>query len=352
MSEDDMHLPTRSAPAWKLLRTYRAHPPATVRDNAERRQTFVSALWRMEDLFHRALTLPPAARTLPLLYGLCWAGRAIAASAPSLTGADWRLASHGLRSFAVGPAALPDLVLVTDSPGSASGFTRVSEILRSPVWGGVRVQLEDVWDGIPVNLDHPLSSRDRTTPLYVDGDVGDGHNPLLTVAVCDIPRRVVRARSRQAFEQHLASFPGTARCHGYTCRGHGEHAIPAFSSLASGRGGLRMSWLLPQSEAHTSGRLRLLHSMTHAYGTHRYFLPVAPPLHTPLHPLMAWWAVLCGLATLVHTHGAAWLAYTGPGGSSTAVAHLLRQGPRDLPLLVADALGQTQSAPARQHIRS
>ncbi|MGW0864908.1 YaaC family protein [Streptomyces sp. NPDC002611] len=310
----------------------------------ERHHTFVDALKSMERLFRQAEEQPPAARPLPLLHGLCQAARAIASCAPGLADDGWRLTSNGIRSTAPLPDDLADVALVTEPPGSAGGFARVSEILGSPVWGDTPLRLEEAWDALPVNLDHPLTDRRRRTPLYVHGDVGDGSpHAILTVVVCDIPDHVVRAGTREALDEHLGFFPPAATCHGYGCHVRDGALVPALSPFPHGRGGIRMNWVMPQGETGRSARLDRLRSMTTEYAGNRYFMPVIPSLRAELHPLMAWWAVLCGLGSLMHDRPDDWRAHLGSEGTVRAaesVSHLLREAPRELPHLIAEALEQ------------
>lgn len=345
-----MYLHPDPAPAWEHLRAHRACPPKTVLADPERHEVFVSALDEMEECFWSAHSVHPVDRPLTLFRGMCHAGRAIAASAALLADEEWRLPSHGIRVSAGGGDGFADLSLTTDPHGSASGFVRVSEVLGSSVWGRAAVRLEDVWDCLPVNLDHPLSPRARRTPLYVHNDVGHAeHDPLLTLVVCDIPRHVLHAGTRRAWEEHLSHFPTAAACHDYACRlaVRGD-TVPAYSRFASGFGGLRMSWIMPPDAHHLGGRVGWLHAMTRACTGHRYFMPAIPQTRSDLHPLSAWWAVLCALAALVHDSPAHWrsrlMSGTDPSDAApTAVSHLLRHALTDLPVLICDALTESVS---------
>lgn len=154
----------------------------------------------------------PQTRPLLVFYGLSQAGRAIAAAAVALKGEDWNLTSHGIHASGY-HLDFADIEIRTDPAGSAGSFVRLSELLRSPVWGNdTVVRLEEVWDTLPANLQYPLTGRKRFTPLYASADSIDGteFHALLTLHVGDILDRVVDDGSRAALDEFLQSYPGTA----------------------------------------------------------------------------------------------------------------------------------------------
>ena len=153
-----------------------------------RRRTYVFALEQAEQMFRAAATVGVATRPLQVFYGLSQAARAIAAAASGLSGDGWELAGHGIRCDALtlrGP--LPDIRLESGKAGGKASFTRISELLGSPLWGSPQpVTLSDVWDCLPGNRLYPLSdlSGSRTTPLYVNHrSLYAEPHPLISVPV-------------------------------------------------------------------------------------------------------------------------------------------------------------------------
>ncbi|MEU8965886.1 YaaC family protein [Streptomyces sp. NPDC048491] len=329
--------------AWEWLRSSRADPPAVASSGA-RGKTYVTALEQAWQMFQAASTVGPATRPLLIFYGLSQAGRAIAAAACGLTGEDWRLKDHGIRAtgFHLG---FPAIEIRTDAAGTAGSFPRVSQLLGSPVWGREDpVRLEDVWDLLPVNIDYPLTNRDRLTPLYVyDHRVTREDHPLLSVPVSDIPDRVLDAATPEALADFLTAYPPLARHHSYvTARPAGPQAPPAYERFDEGGGALVFNWLVPNGAVSRAERQAHLRAMTHSHGGLRYFFPVIAPMTKELHPLMAWWAVLYSLSMLARYEPAQWAACINVDKNSHAVPieRILELAIVHVPVLIKDAVAQ------------
>lgn len=237
----------------------------------------------------------------------------------------------------------PDIEIRTDPADSRGNFTRVSQLLDSPVWHKDPVRLEDVWDLLPV-IDYPLTDRARLTPLVVSElNVGDYDHPMLSVPVSDIPDRVVDAGTCEALEAFLASYPSLARHHSYvTSRAKGPDALPDSTRFEEEGGPLQINWSMPQGAATRAERRKPLRAMTHSHGGLRYFFPAIPPLSRKLHPLMAWWAVLYALSMLARYEPARWSAHINVDGSRYAVPieRILELAITQVPVLIRDAVAQ------------
>ena len=92
---------TPRAESWRGMRSLRADPPGLA--VGDRKATFVMALEQAEQLFIAAENTGPAARPLPLFYGLSQAGRALLAT--KVPGDPWRPRSHGIGEVRGGVAA-------------------------------------------------------------------------------------------------------------------------------------------------------------------------------------------------------------------------------------------------------
>jgi hypothetical protein len=339
-----MHINVLTDRAWEWLRASRSEPPGRASSGA-RRKTYATALEQAGQMFKAAASVGPATRPLQVFYGLSQAGRAIAAAAWSLKGEDWRLEAHGIKATGF-DRAFPDIEIRTDPPDSQGSFTRVSQVLASPVWQLAPVRLEDVWDLLPVNLDYPLTERERLTPLEVsEHHVGQHDHPLLSVPVSDIPDRVIDVGTREALAEFMASYPDLDQHESYvTTRALtlGPGALPDFTRYAEGGGALQVNWLMPQGSATEAERREHLRAMTHGHGGLRFFFPVIAPMARELHPLMAWWAVLYTLSMLARYEPARWAAHINVDSSPHAVPieRLLELAIVQVPVLIRDAVAE------------
>ncbi|MGW9316796.1 hypothetical protein ACWGSB_31175 [Streptomyces albidoflavus] len=142
---------------------------------------------------------------------------------------------------------------------------RLSELLRSPVWGNdMVVRLEEVWDTLPANLQYPLTGRERFTPLYASADSIDGtdFHPLLTLHVDDILDRVVDDGGRTALDEFLQSYPGAAGYEEFARRRTGDGAEPDYVRHNPNADWLYMHWKMPAETGTKEERLERLSAMT------------------------------------------------------------------------------------------
>ncbi|MFE2078024.1 YaaC family protein [Streptomyces misionensis] len=343
-----MYIDVNADEAWERLRASRWKPPGRAAGTASRRKTYAAALEQTEQMFRAAAVVGPATRPLQVFYGLSQAGRAIAAAAVTLKGEEWRLVTHGIKASGF-DKPFPGIEIRTDPPGTRGSFVRVSEVLDSPVWVKDAVRLEDVWDLLPLNLDYPLTGRDRPTPLFAaPSSIHPQDHALLSIPVCDIPDRVIDDGSRQALADFLTAYPAVARHESYvTTRALnlGAAATPEYTRYDHGGGELVVNWQMPQGSATAAERLEYLLTMTRPYAGQRYFLPVLAPMSRELHPLMAWWAVLYALSMLARYEPASWVTNISVDSSEHAVSieRLLERALTHLPVLIADTITEVST---------
>ncbi|MFF4466501.1 YaaC family protein [Streptomyces mirabilis] len=332
--------------AWERLRASRSKRPGRATAGA-RAKTYSTALEQAQQMFRAAQEVGPQTRPLLVFYGLSQAGRAIAASAVDLKGESWNLVSHGIKASGF-DKDFADIELRTDPPGSAGSFVRLSELLQSPVWGDDPVvRLEDAWDTLPVNLQYPLTSRKRMTPLYASTDVIDASDfhALLTVHVGDIPDRVVDDGSRTALDEFLTSYPGTAGYEDFARRRIGPDEGPNYERHHPDAGWLIMHWQMPVETGTATQRHKRLHAMTRGYAGHRYFFPAVAGRSRELHPLMAWWTVLYALSMLARYQPAQWASHINVDGSrhTVPIEKVLERAMEHLPVLIADTIEEVSA---------
>ncbi|MFD8968171.1 YaaC family protein [Streptomyces sp. NPDC059568] len=313
-----MYMKAKPDEAWEKLRASRADPPGKASSGA-RRKTYAAALEQAEQMFRAAAVVGPATRPLQVFYGLSQAGRAIAAAAADLKGEDWRLDGHGIRASGF-DKPFADIEIRTDPATSRSSYVRLSQLLDSPVWAKDPVRLEDLWDMLPVNLEYPLTDRNRHPALYTDDHSihGDPH-PLLHVPVCDIPDWVIDDGSRMTVNVFFAKYPGLAQHHEYVRRTTHPDGPPDFARYDHGGGELRVSWLMPQGNALVEERREHLRGLSRSHGHSRWFLPAIPPTGREPHLLLVWWSVVYTLSMLARYDPAAWAGLISVDGSHHAV---------------------------------
>ncbi|MGH3434075.1 MAG: YaaC family protein, partial [Thermocrispum sp.] len=313
-----MYMEAAPDDAWERLRASRSNPPGRASSGA-RRKTYAAALEQAEQMFRAAATVGTATRPLQVFYGLSQAGRAIAAAAVALKEQDWRLDGHGVKASGF-DQDLPEIEIRTDPATSRGSFVRLSRLLDSPVWEKDPLRFEDVWDILPVNLDYPLTSRNRYPALYTDSEMYGEAHPLLHVPVCDIPDWVIDAGTREAVAAFFATYPGLAQHHEYVRVSPAPDGLPDFTRYAHGGGELRVSWLVPHGSALPEERREHLRSLTRSHGgPARWFLPALPSIGREPHLLMAWWAVLYTLSMLARYEPARWAGLIGVDTNQHAV---------------------------------
>lgn len=335
-----------TAAVWDGIRATRSDPPTAATRTPERRRTYVSALEQAEQMFRAASTVGPATCPLLVFYGLSQAGRAIAAAAHSASGDDWKLLGHGITSKGL-HADLPDVQIATGKAGDSTSFTRLSDILGSPLWGKSTVALHKLWDCLPENRLHPLreDGPGRRTPLYIDhrSMYSDPH-PLASAPVCNIPPWVLDAPdSGKALNEYLVAFPGALDYESYSLSRYDPQSPPNFTRYSDGWGELDVNWKVPAGQERTlADRVAHLATMGRWYDGSLYFFPSLVPSQRGPHPLMAWWAVLHTLSMLARYQPAEWAAHIDVDVSRHAVPieRLLKRAIEVVPRLIAEAIDQ------------
>lgn len=334
-----------AAASWERLRATRHAPPAPAISDQLRRRTYISALEQAEQLFRAATVVSPAARPLPLFYGLSQAGRTIAAASPKLGGNAWQLRGHGIKCYELEGALSSVRVDIAGKSGSAGSFVRLSEVLNSPLWEDGVVDLGHLWDSLPVNrvspLVEPLTHR-RTALELALPDFSQSQHPLLTAAIDFIPLWVVEsAVPRDALSDYLSSFPGAADYDNVTIRGDVSRP-PAFEPHVDRPWALLFAnWYAKDTAPATvAERQAFMDSITLPYLGGRWFFPDITRTGQPLHPLLTWWCVLFALSMLARYQPAEWANHIDVDQSPHAVPleRILTDALTTVPALVYETL--------------
>jgi hypothetical protein len=329
---------------WSVLRATRWKPPGAASADADRGATYVFALEQAEQMFRAAATVGPPVRPLLLFYGLSQAGRAIAATADG-TLSDWQLKGHGITAVNL-TGSLADILIGCDKVGSTGSFTRLSELLNSPLWDKrSRVPLKIFWDSIPENRFARIADdHDRRTPLAVDHRSLYYEHQLASVPVFPFPPEVISAKDgRHALEEYLSAFPTATGYDSYVTNGSDMSAVPAFAPHVDGWGELHMNWLVDQGRICSPDKQTAhISSITRPYLGSSYFFPGISESNQSLHPLMAWWAVLFTLSMLARYEPSQWGSYVNVNQShvATMLEDLLAAAIHVMPRLIAEAIDQ------------
>jgi hypothetical protein len=288
-------------------------------DDLKRRRVYVSALQQAEELFVAASQVGYASRPLLTFYGLSQSGRAIAAAGWN-TDADWHLLGHGLEVPKL-DMALPDIE-VCQQGDSQTSFIRLSSILRSPplprIHDSNRVTLNDLWDAVPETRARPLKVSPAHPALdFTKIDLGESH-PWVSGIVRGIPPPVTDSpNARAAFDEFMKAYPTAA---GYDLVRADAHTDAPGYFFEDGRICLQMHWEIGEENATERQReARIARVVTNCNGSW-YLLPVLGNNNRPLHPLMAWWAILFVLSMLARYQPGEWVSALDVDASRYAVA--------------------------------
>ncbi len=332
MVQSGFHLAAREAPqSWRELRRRRSSPP--VRMPVARAQTFQSALEQAEQQFRAAASVGYDSRPLNLFYGLSQAGRAVAAAASRLGPDDWALAGHGILARRLDTSAdIGQVAIVTSSGRVGTSFHRLSTVLDSEI---PDCTLGDVWACIyESSAFEPLDSAEIFVPLEVSAAVpainsgqanwhagASSANVILPKALGSTPMLTVH--------DYLAHYPAL--------RGWDTVERQPSAAVWPEEGQpLTLYW-----EAIAEQGMKGLDGRRVRYRGQTYLaMPTIGRALKPVHPLMAWWAVLFGLSMLARYQPDRWTAMINIDQNPKAIAieFLLDEALAAVPELIDQAI--------------
>lgn len=189
-------------------------------------------------------------------------------------------------------------------------------------------------------MPHQQLSNRRTplhvTPIYY----AELKHPSLDANVSGFPWWLADSSpSRETVQEYLSSY-----LHAGGFRVHDRHADDMsnlFDRNKDGWDSLRLSWLADDGrDASQSARRALFESKTFPYAGARWFFPDVAGSGKPLHPLLAWWAVLYTLSMLARYEPARWVEHINVDTSPYAVGieHLLATALDVVPTIIADTI--------------
>jgi hypothetical protein len=312
---------TRSRIAvWRDIRALRHHPPGRA-DRGDRRRVFGSALEQAEQLFTTAETAGYASRPILLFYGLSQAGRAIAAASTAADNASYRLTGHGIESPNL--SQRPDLHRLLLADKGKGSFTQLATLLESsslpqPTTFG------QIWAVIPDLLGEPIdaSGSEYKTVLTVDDAEGAKYGWAHSGQVADrtigwiigLPRRF--GKLPRPDEEELSSYLNFYPTLREPMNPGADNASSIFADSEAAliqRTWATREWGLTE---------RLVEKVTQPYRADhdRWVFPALDRGSQPLHPLLAWWALLYALSMLARYEPASWTADLNVDTSPVGVA--------------------------------
>jgi len=297
--------------SWRAIRSLRADPPGHARGS--RQATFAMALEQAEQLFTAAAAIDPAARPLPLFYGLSQAGRALVAA--RTLGDPWKSSSHGIgEARENGATTTVADFKIEPRAGKTGAFTLVAGALASSALPGP-TRLGDLWPLLPdtQRFELPNSGPRRLLNIQVNGYRSD--NAPISAEISGLPSdlgierrpdddpsapRADWAEEEQRVRDFLSNYPGLK---GYKFGTGGGQPI-AFRPMDDGTAIVAIHW--PNDSKDSSTPEQLSKRVATSYMGHTNAYPCLDASGQPIHPLVVWWATLFGLSILARYEPETW----------------------------------------------
>ncbi|MGO8882141.1 MAG: hypothetical protein ACLPUO_16525 [Streptosporangiaceae bacterium] len=335
---------SRREQSWRALRRMRSGPPAAASNDHQRAAMFRAAAEQAQQLFRAAPDVGPQARPLVLLDGLRQAGQAIAAASPRLPGSGWRLAGPGIsvRSSGITEPGGLEVVATSDDRGFSQRMAEALDTAFLPP--GAVVTLAELWPIIPEANEELLPGlwnaawrRPALRFTAADRRTAGWDEAIISGA----PPAAFNGRGTGAVGDWLRGYPSLA---GWQA-GPGRERPDQPETTMTAPGGLislTLAWPAAAGHGQPPAGSRLTGRATWYRGRWWAF-PAVAGLQRPLHPLLAWWLVLAGLAALAREEPHTWARMTDadqPGSPSVAIEHLLVTAVDALPEVILDALAE------------
>ena len=312
---------TPRAVAWRMLRALRHSPPGRATKGV-RSRVFNSALEQSEQLFKAAESVGPQSRPLLVFYGLSQAARALSAASANVSNDDFKLYAHGIKVPNLSAAVNAPIADLTVAPQSGS-FNQLANILKSSNFAP-QVRLGDLWGVLPGNERFPVAGQAGAAPLSVSRSIGPGSHlyvqvqPLPASLQHSIPTGAVASRGQEAgwlaererVVAYLAPYPTLSGFEFLNPTGPASLHL-----IGDNRLSVPIRWPIKPGESADSA---MSHHTT-PYRSEDLAFPAIGSDERPVHPILAWWALLYGLSMLARYEPDAWAGYIQVNGSADAV---------------------------------
>lgn len=200
---------------WEKLRSTRSNRPGEARTNNERGETYTAALEQAEQLFQAADRVGPATSPLLLFYGISQLGRTLTAASPRLTGDEYRLKGHGIKSpedsWAGG--TLDDIEIRSNSGKTPGAFQKVAQAIQACAFEHGPRRLADVIDLVS-SFDSEIENTFRMPkypPLTLSPNSDGIELPFMEIGpqrmsiyVAGVPRPLITHESIKSLDAQLS----------------------------------------------------------------------------------------------------------------------------------------------------
>lgn len=328
-----------------------------------RQATFTAALEQAEQLFRAAEGAGVMTRPISLYYGLNQAGRAIAAAAvnvptrvqtPGQNAEPWKLSGHGIHVPGISAGTAGGvLASVPVCDQGLGAFTQLADILGSaslPVKtpsgdATQKVTVAELWETLPDTFGFNLATRaefpvlgfrdtsHRAVPRFVQTASGE---------IEGIPAHIYESNDQAtALKEFLAHYPTV----GNWGLAPGVPLATQWSqSPVTGMHVVKLAWAQPTAPSSVSSP-SLEQQVATPYFRDWYIFPGLRENSKPLHPLLAWWAILYVLSMVARYEPYVWVKMTNIDSSveASSIEHLLESALARLPRLIVDTIDEVSA---------
>ncbi|MFI5888499.1 YaaC family protein [Actinoplanes sp. NPDC051513] len=294
---------------------------------------FQASLEQCEQFVRAAQDADYATRPLQLFYAMSQGTRAAVAASPRV-GQDWRVHGHGLSALTE-PTELPDVEVFANGNGLFQYMARVLDF--SPLVQEERIRLGDLWPLIPESIEAPLEGNGEPSAIMFWPGVWSQHHTLYGAELHWIRQDVVSryGQDKEALARQFAQYPAlkglpwTASLNVPWQVGKSTVSLAIHFDLTDGQ---RPDVIKPGSRLGARYGVQV--------GDERFIAPAVGSMSGPMHPVLAWWAVLLGLSSLARYEPAGWAKMIDVNSSpyATAVEHLLDDAVLRIPGMLLNIL--------------
>lgn len=322
-----------SASTWRDLRSLRHDPPGFANGNGPRRATFQAALEQCEQFIKAAGSADYATRPLQLFYAMSQGTRAVVAASPRV-GQMWQVKGHGLSAVTDKPT-LSEVTVFAKGDGMFQALAAVLDF--PPLVEKERIRLADLWPLVPESIDAPLDTDETLSAILLWPGVWPQHHDSYGAELGWIRNAVPRlyGQDMQAVERHFAQYPAL-RGLSWTVTQNVSWRINDFATNLD----IHFELVDGERPAVITPGSRLGARYCGQVSTELIITPAIGAMTGPLHPILAWWAVLLALSSLARYEPANWAKFIDVNASphATAVEHLLNDAIERIPKMLLSML--------------
>ncbi|MFD9206803.1 YaaC family protein [Streptomyces sioyaensis] len=333
--------------SWRLLRGARSRPVGMAGREPKRGRTFQAALEQSEQFLRSAEGAGPETRPLHIFYGLSQAGRAIAAASSRLNDFEYRPVGHGMRTQDTRDQT--DLWRVAIEVTKSGTPQVVAKALDSVIWPAkTQLTLAELWpllpDTAPERGPHELSWFTALRYEHLASGPRASRLDIESAWLSGVPWSIYeKPGSPDTVEQWLTSYPklaGWLEKPRLVAHGGNVRMLLTWPARVEHAGWREFQRLNPQLEGLPDIRAPWVRRATQ-YGGEWWALPALRGMSEPVHPLLAWWAILLALSSLARYEPETWahlIDVDRPASPAVAIEHLMEEALSAIPALTAAAL--------------